>query len=385
MLTSQRRPASCGSVQCLWRSSRGPAGYATAVSLHSHTTHSREGLDFIPRIMRKVGVARAVLDRIDRQHVRRTGRSIGFDRAFWRPPLTPPMAHRLEAAQIVEKLGLRPLVSITDHDDIEACAALRAIGIAVPYSVEWTVPYDATVFHIGVHNLPPEHAGALLSAMSDYTRQPREPLLTGILAALDGWSDVLVVLNHPLIHEERLDRPSHVRLLMQFLAGHGSRIHALELNGLQPASDNREVMRLASEKGMLVISGGDRHCLEPNANLNLTNAASFSEFVAEVRRERVSQVLFMPQYRESIAARYIQFLWQAVKDYPELKGRERWVDRIFYQPFGQPGVIVPLSCEWAHGGPAALRGFISTVGFLAAPQMRAAMRLAFGEQGEVVA
>jgi hypothetical protein len=32
-----------------------------------------------------------------------------------------------------------------------------------------------------------------------------------------------------------------------------------------------------------------------------------------------------------------------------------------------------------------VRGFISTIGFLAAPHMRGALRLAFGQQGEVSA
>lgn len=253
----------------------------------------------------------------------------------------------------------------------------------MPYSIEWTVPYQATVFHLGVHNLPADAAAELRAGMARYTTQPRESLLTEILPALDESSDALVVLNHPFSTEERLPRPAHVRLLMDFLATHSRHIHALELNGLQPASDNREVVRLARETGLPVISGGDRHCLEPNANVNLTNAASFTEFVHEVRRNRLSQVLFLPQYRESIAARYIEFIWQAVRTYPDLNGRERWVDRVFFERLKEPGVIVPLSSEWTNGGPAIARWIISTVGFLAAPHIRPALRLAFGKQSEV--
>lgn len=345
--------------------------------------HSREGLDFIPRVMRKIGFVHALFRMAESRYERQNGRPVAYERAFWRPPLNPQAAYNLEAAQIRDALGLEPLVSITDHDELEACTELQAIGIPAPYSVEWTVPYGATVFHIGVHNLPPDSAAALFAQMARYTSQPREALLSETLAALDSFRDALLVLNHPFINEERLDKASHVRLLMQFLRGYGRYMHALELNGLQPASDNRAVVRLASETGIAVISGGDRHCLEPNANVNLTNARSFTEFVNEIRYEGVSRVLFLPQYRESIAARYIHFIWQAVRPYPDLPGRERWVDRIFYEPFGQPGAIVPLSSEWTHGGPAAVRGFISAIGFLAAPHMRGALRLAFGEQGEV--
>ena len=370
-------------VRCLWRTPSALRDSQCAVSLHSHTMHSREGLDFIPRVTRKVGLVHTIVRLAESRYERRNGRTVGYERAFWRPPLNPLAAYSLEAGQIRDSLGLRPLVSLTDHDELEACTALRAIGISIPYSLEWTVPYAATVFHIGVHNLPSASAAALHAKMAEYTGNPRQAMLTEILAALDELPDVLVVLNHPLINEERLDRATHVRLLLEFLAGHARYIHALELNGLQPASDNGEVVRLASETGIPVISGGDRHCLEPNANVNLTNADSFAEFVHEVRRDALSKVLFMPQYRESIATRYIHFIRDAVRTYPDMPGRERWVDRIFFEPLEQPGTIVPLSSEWTNGGPALVRAFVSAIGFLAAPQMRGALRLAFGRQGEV--
>jgi hypothetical protein len=68
---------------------------------------------------------------------------------------------------------------------------------------------------------------------------------------------------------------------------------------------------------MLLISGGDRHGVEPNANINLTNATSFNEFVHEVRKERRSNVLFMPQYAEPWKHRILQSTMDAIRDYPE--------------------------------------------------------------------
>jgi hypothetical protein len=345
--------------------------------------HSREGLDFIPRVMLKIGFVHTVFRLLERRYERRTGRNVGYERAFWQPPLNPQAAYNLEVDQIRDTLGLEPLVSITDHDELEACRELRAIGIPIPYSLEWTVPYGPTVFHLGIHNLPPDAAVSLHTKMARYTAEPSEPLLRELLTALDESSDVLVVLNHPFLNEERCDRASHVCSLMDFLASYGQYMHALELNGLQPASANCEVVRLSSQTGIPVISGGDRHCLEPNANVNLTNAGSFAEFVHEIRREHLSRVLFLPQYQESIATRYIHFIWQAVRTYPEMHGRERWVDRIFFEPYDRPGVIRPIASEWTNGGPAVVRGFISTIGFLAAPHMRGALRLAFGQQREV--
>ena len=368
-------------VQSLWRYPSAARDAATAVSLHSHTMHSKESLDFIPRVLAKIPAIAHRVHRISERRRAASGHGIAFERGFWRPPLHAQAAWELEAGQIRNTLRLEPLVSITDHDDLEACADLQAIGIPAPYSLEWTVPYGPTIFHIGVHNLPAEQARGFAAEMARYTVAPEPHLLATLLAELDALPDVLVVLNHPFCCELRVDRAGHIPWLRQFLQQHLSRLHALELNGLQPASDNREVIRLAEENGIPTVSGGDRHCLEPNANVNLTNATTFAEFVNEVRRERLSRVLFLPQYREPIAARYIEFIWHAARNYPELPGRKRWVDRIFYDH--ERDGVVPLAAFWPEGGPWALRYFIAAVGFLATPHMRATLRLAFGEQGQV--
>jgi hypothetical protein len=91
-------------------------------------------------------------------------------------------------------------------------------------------------------------------------------------------------------------------LVNEFLLKNGNYLHALELNGLRNWDENRAVRRLAEQWNMLLISGGDRHGVEPNANLNLTNATSFTEFVHEVRREKKSDMLFMPQYAATLEA-----------------------------------------------------------------------------------
>jgi hypothetical protein len=320
----------------------------------------------------------ALITKVSERRRASSGHGVAFDRAYWRPPLNALAAHSLEAAQIGDSLGLRPLVSITDHDDLEASADLRTLGIPAPFSLEWTVPYGAAIFHIGVHNLPPERARAFQAEMARYTAAPNPNLLASLLAELDQIPNVLLVLNHPFCCEFRISRAVHIVELRCFLAAQGARVHALELNGLQPASDNLATVRLAEELGLPVISGGDRHCLEPNANLNLTNAASLDEFIDEIRCGCVSRVLFLPQYREPLAARYIEFIWHAVKPYPESPGRERWLDRVFYDH--ESDGLMALSALWPNGGPWALRQFISTVGWLAQPHVRATLRLALGGQ-----
>lgn len=365
------------SIRFLWRESDPTFGCSTAVSLHSHTLHSREGMGFVPRVLGKIRPVKPLLHYLEGRHRKRWGKDVPYNRIFWRPPLHPSAAHELESRQIREALGLKPLVSITDHDNIDACTDLRALNIEVPFSHEWTVYYDATVFHIGVHNLPADSARLLLEAMRRITASPDPLRLAQMLRDLNAMPNVLVVLNHPYSNELRTDFRAHVRLLARFLREFGEYMHALELNGLQPHSHNRCVPHLAAEMGLPLISGGDRHCTEPNANVNLTDAATFAEFVEEIRKERVSRILFMPQYRESIPCRYVEFISQAVGTYPGFAGRERWVDRVFKETEDGPE---PVAIHWPHGGPFLIRSFVAAIGFLASAHMRATLRMALRAQ-----
>src|SRR5262249_55840057 len=135
--------------------------FDAAVSLHGHTMHSRECLSFLPGYLRQVpGLAQIV------EHYERGPAHIDFSRAWWTPPLSPASALELEPRQIAG-LGLRPMVSITDHDDIKAglSLAITADPLCTPLSVEWTVPYGRTFFHLGVHNIPRHASDCWMNAM----------------------------------------------------------------------------------------------------------------------------------------------------------------------------------------------------------------------------
>ena len=123
-----------------------------------------------------------------------------FARAYWTPPLTPKLAYETEKNQIENTLGLKSLVSLTDHDNIEAPVLLRAAHETrrTPISLEWSVPFAGTIFHLGVHNLPGERAQSIMDDLAEYTRSPDEARLCELLAMLDAVSTVLVVFNHPL-------------------------------------------------------------------------------------------------------------------------------------------------------------------------------------------
>jgi hypothetical protein len=58
----------------------------------------------------------------------------------------------LEKRSIEREFGLAALVSITDHDNVEAAARLRVREETkqAPISLEWTVPIGPSYFHIGI-------------------------------------------------------------------------------------------------------------------------------------------------------------------------------------------------------------------------------------------
>ena len=160
-------------------------------------------------------------------------------------------------------------------------------------------------------------------------------LLREILAELDEIPQVLIVFNHPIWDLYRVGRDRHEVLVNEFLAVYGQYVHALELNGLRDWKENREAATLAGKWNQLVISGGDRHGVEPNANVNLTRATSFTEFVYEIRRDRQSHVLYMPQYAEPWKHRILQSTLDAIRDYPHFpEGSRRWDQRV-YHPDGK--------------------------------------------------
>jgi hypothetical protein len=315
--------------------------------LHSHTNQSKETLSFIANMGSQVSVLRPLLARMERNAAQKYGLRVDYSTAYWTPPLTPKLAFDLESAQIA-KLDVAPMVSISDHDNIKAPMLLRTVPSArqIPVSVEWSAPYGGVQdFHLGVHNLPSAKAQEWMATLEQYTAQPSDDRLTDILSALHAEPNVLVVFNHPLWDLFTVGEEKHHFLVNEFLQKNGQFLHALELNGLRHWQENRAVRQLAEQWNMLLISGGDRHGVEPNANINLTNATSFTEFVHEIRREKLSQVLFMPQYAEPWKHRILQSTLDAIRNYPEFpQGSRTWDERVYHPD--KNGVDTPLSELW---------------------------------------
>ena len=377
------------SVSYLWREPKAADGFRTGVSLHSHTNQSKETLDFIAEMSQDWSFLQPIMRWAEGRSHNRTGIRPNYAASYWTPPLTPKLAFDLEERQIENLLQLPALVSLSDHDDINAPMLLRSLPSArhIPVSLEWTVPFGPTAFHLGVHNLPSAEGVAWQQRMAEFTAIPvamRKPgLLTEMLAELDELPNVLLIFNHPHWDHYRDGADRHSVAVNEFLAVNGQYIHALELNGLRTWKENAEVSVLAGKWNQLVISGGDRHGIEPNANVNLTHAASFSEFVHEVRRERRSHILFMPQYKEPWKHRILQSTLDAIRDYPHFpEGSRTWDERVYHPDAN--GQIRPLSTLWKDGHvPKVVRITMNAVRVMGAAPVSRGLRIAWNDAGEM--
>jgi hypothetical protein len=350
--------------------------YCSGVSLHSHTMHSKERLGRLPAYIAKFPIGGYIIEReLGRLHLNK-GWNFDFNKYYWTPPLSPREAYELESAVIEKELGLNPLVSLTDHDNIEAGLHLRMLDATrgVPISVEWTVPYEETIFHFGIHNLPPACAMSWMTAFEEYTANPDVAKLGELLHGLHTCSCVLVVLNHPYWDAETIGPEIHRRSLQNFLATYERFVHALELNGMRSRRENREVLALGEALAMPVISGGDRHGCEPNAALNLTCAASFDEFVREVREERRSEILLMPQFFDALPLRLLENSWHALADAPGEFGRRHWMARVFIE---ENGTATPLSQFTGTRFHRIVDKYRWLLALAASPALRPALRLPF--------
>jgi hypothetical protein len=366
-------------VTCLWKEPAAAKCYRTAISLHGHTNRSKEGLYFIVEFASKRPLLRHALATQEKRARQKSRITVDFWKSYWTPPLPPLAAFRLERRQIEQALGLNAMVSLTDHDSIEAPMLLRVLEEArgIPVSVEWSVPFRDTVLHLGIHNLPAHLAESIMAEFAGYTKAPSERDLPELLRALNERPEVLIVLNHPMWDLAGIGKLRHVHTLSAFMAEFGMFIHALELGGLRSWEENQAVLHFAEGWNQPVVAGGDRHGCEPSAVLNLSQAETFPEFVHEVRKERSSHLLFLPQYKEPFTLRILQTLLDVIREYPDDSlGTRHWDQRVFHPD--SSGVIRPLSSLWSKP-PGFIEMFFSTVRLLEIAPVRKAMQLALAK------
>jgi hypothetical protein len=338
-------------------------------------------LDFVPHYAEKLPIISTFWRKERDKYLEKEGKVPDFSTAYWSPPLAPQAVYDIEKKQI-NNAGLNAMVSLTDHDSIDANLEVNAANenSRAPISLEWTVPFDYGFFHVGVHNLPPDRAVDITKALLDVTfveENHTDQKLAEAFAMLNELPGVLVILNHPLWDIEIVGQQRHEVLLKEFIRRHGRWIHAFEINGFRSWSENKAVIEMAEALGIPIATGGDRHGCKPNTVINLTNAGTFEEFVNEIRVEKRSEVVLMPEYEHPLHSRQLQSFSEILRHYPDFAdGRQRWFDRVFFDTGDGNGVRNLASHGWRLGGPKWLRAAIWTLGFLGSPRMRPFFRVA---------
>jgi hypothetical protein len=352
----------------------------TGLSLHSHTEHSRESLDFLPVYADRIPVIAKLCRREYKLYRERERRCIDFSTAYWTPPLTPHLVYSAEEEQI-NNAGLNAIVSITDHDCIDANLAVVSSDPSrrVPISMEWTVPFDRGFFHLGIHNIPREQASRIAASLLAYTYNASDSSaakLDELFSLLENIPEVLVVLNHPLWDIEMVGADLHMWLLAEFIKTHGRWFHALEVNGFRSWSENKAVIQLAEALDLPVVAGGDRHGYRPNTVVNISSCDTFGEFAADIRNGKRSEVVLMPQYERPLISRQLESFAEILGEYPQLgRDRSRWVHRLFFDVGDGKGPrsIFDLG---VIKGPFWMRSAIRTLGILGSPRMALLFRVA---------
>lgn len=346
----------------------------TGVSLHCHTQYSQEMLDFIPVYAEKIPIISFFWKRERDKYLKREGKGLDFSTAHWSPPMSPHEVYRIETEQI-NGAGLNSIVSISDHDCIDGSLLLNEQhdNHKAPISLEWTVPFEYGFFHVGVHNLPKTQAVELTKTLIDFSfsENPTNARLHELFAMLNEIPQVLVILNHPLWDIEMVGKAKHEILLKNFIKEHGKWIHAFEINGFRTWSENKAVIEMAEALSIPIATGGDRHGCQPNTVINLTNAETFEEFVEEIRIDKRSEVVLMPEYKQPIQSRQLQSFSEILKTYPDFpEERRRWFDRVFFDIGNGTGINPVSAYGWVNGGPLWLRIAIKVLAFSGSPKMR---------------
>jgi hypothetical protein len=335
--------------------------------------------------MGRVPILRGQFDKWKQRYKSKYGKEIDFKQGYWTPPLSAHDVYESEKAQIENLVGLRALVSLTDHDDIEASVRLQSTTRAhLPISLEWTMPFgEQAFFHVGVHNIPPSRSVDISRELAEYTQKPEASRLPELLEMLGEFPETLLVLNHPLWDIEFAGHKRHEATLLSLTELHGDRFHALEVNGYRRWRENQRVIQLAESLGLPIIAGGDRHGRDANAVLNFTRSETFDDFVSEIRVAKTSDVVLMPDYVEPLLARQLKGFADVVRFYPDFPpGQTRWHDRVYFGANGSG--VHPLSHYWpVKGAPKMAKRVVGCLCALGTHPIEPALRFALFNQKRI--
>jgi predicted metal-dependent phosphoesterase TrpH len=253
--------------------------FGNAVSLHNHSCHSVEKLAALNQVV-KLGFMRPLSGVLQRSFGLGGVPNLNYAEITYNPPYTPEDVFQMESAAAAHWGFNGVHLTITDHDEfagsLELLRGRADLNGRVAIGEEVSVWYEGHLFHLGVSGLPESGIDETHSRIQAAARGGRHDELFETLAA----SGCLVVLNHPLV---AWAPGAEAIPITDLLTRYGWAIHALEVNGMRRREENDRVLELARQWRKPVVGGGDSHLLVASSIVSLSRAASFKDFIAEVK------------------------------------------------------------------------------------------------------
>jgi predicted metal-dependent phosphoesterase TrpH len=253
--------------------------FGHAVSLHNHSCHSVEKLAALNHVVRRAFM-RPLSGVLQRSFGLGGVTDLNYADVTFNPPYSPEDVYQMEAAAACEWGFNGVHLAITDHDEFAGSLSLMRgrpdLNGRIAISEELSLWFEGHLFHLGICHLPENEVEATHAQIQAAARGKRYDELFEILAA----SGCLVILNHPLIAWAPGTRTIPA---MDLLSRYGWAIHALEVNGMRSRKENNCVLELARQYRKPVVGGGDSHLLVPSSVISLSRAATFKDFIAEVK------------------------------------------------------------------------------------------------------
>jgi len=257
-----------------------------AVSLHNHSCHSVEKLAALNQVV-KLGFMQPLKGILQSSFGLAGVSDLNYAEITFNPPYTPEDVYQMESAAAAHWGFDGVHLTITDHDEFAGSLALLRrpdLSGRVAVGEELSLWYQGHLFHLGLSGLPESGIPGngiddLHGRIQSAARGGRYDELFETLAA----SGCLVVLNHPLI--AWAPGPEGIPIT-DLLTRYGWAIHALEINGMRRREENDAVLELARHWRKPVVGGGDSHLLVASSVISLSQAATFRDFIAEVKEGR---------------------------------------------------------------------------------------------------
>ena len=252
--------------------------FGYAVSLHNHSCHSVEKLAALNQVV-KLAFMRPLSGVLKSSFGLGGVSDLNYAEITFNPPYTPDDVYQMEAAAAA-RWGFDGVhLAITDHDEFAGSLALLRgrpdLNGRIALSEELSLWFQGHLFHLGVSHMSERAVEETHVRIQAAARGGRYDELFETLAA----SGCLVVLNHPLIAWAGAEKIPVTELLSRY----GWAIHALEVNGMRTREENDRVLELARQWHKPVVGGGDSHLLVASSVISLSRAASFKDFIAEVK------------------------------------------------------------------------------------------------------